>query len=53
MDEEHRGLGMVGGWAGFQTLVYDPKLDAGRRGVAYSAAAQGGDVSFRAVVGVV
>ena len=44
MEEGHRGLGVGGGWAGFQSLVYDPKLAAGR-GVEFSAAAQAGDVS--------
>lgn len=48
MEEEHRGLGGGGGWAGFHTLVYDPKLAAGR-GVEFSAAAQAGDVSPAAV----
>lgn len=44
-EEQHTGLGVSGGgWAGFQSMVYDPKLAAGR-GVAYSAAAQAGDVS--------
>lgn len=43
-EEQHAGLGGGGGWAGFQTLVYDPKLSAGR-GVQYSAAAAAGDVS--------
>lgn len=48
MEEEHRGLGGGGGWAGFHTMVYDSKLAAGR-GLEYSAAAQAGDVSLAAV----
>lgn len=43
-EEQHAGLGGGGGWAGFQSLVYDPKLSAGR-GVQFSAAAAAGDVS--------
>lgn len=48
-EEQHRGLGTLGGgWGGFQTLVYDPKLSAGR-GTAYSASAAQ-DVSFAVVI---
>lgn len=50
-EEQHAGLGGGGGWAGFHTLVYDPKLQAGR-GLEYSAAAQAGDVSHAAVAEV-
>lgn len=49
MEEDHRGLGVGGGWAGVQSLVYDPMLSAGR-GVEFSVAAQAGDVSSAVVM---